>query len=300
MAPPGAQRLRACACSARKSSASSPAARRSKTPSTKRCATGSPTFALRTISSARVLGAHPVPDDGPRFSIASSAAKPANKFSPQKSACPTHLYACVGGGSNAIGLFYAFLRDTDVKMVGIEAGGRGKELGEHAARLGAPQGFTARARRSARHLHLRPAKRRRPDRRHALRSPPASTIPPSAPNTPGSHDERRAEYSAVSDDDAIAAAQPARPHRRHHPRARIRPRHRRFNPARPQNVPRRSRHPQPLRPRRQRHGHLQPPPQVTPPIFVVIHGAIVILSLKDAKDLSCNGQQALQRGAWYD
>src|SRR5258708_36937261 len=54
---------------------------------------------------------------------------------------PTQLFACVGGGSNAIGLFYAFLRDTDVKMVGIEAGGRGNELGEHAARLAAAQGY---------------------------------------------------------------------------------------------------------------------------------------------------------------
>jgi len=55
---------------------------------------------------------------------------------------PTHLYACVGGGSNSIGLFYEFLKDSDVRMVGIEAGGRGNGLGEHAARLAAHQGFT--------------------------------------------------------------------------------------------------------------------------------------------------------------
>src|SRR5260370_7118704 len=55
---------------------------------------------------------------------------------------PTELVGCVGGGSNSIGLFYQFLRDTDVKMIGIEAGGRGGELGEHAARLAAHQGFT--------------------------------------------------------------------------------------------------------------------------------------------------------------
>src|SRR5260370_5975178 len=55
---------------------------------------------------------------------------------------PTHLFACVGGGSNSIGLFHQFLRDKDVKMVGIEAGGRGGELGEHAARLAAHQGFS--------------------------------------------------------------------------------------------------------------------------------------------------------------
>jgi tryptophan synthase beta chain len=48
---------------------------------------------------------------------------------------PDHLIACVGGGSNAIGLFYPFLGDTSVKMVGVEAGGEGIEAGKHAARF---------------------------------------------------------------------------------------------------------------------------------------------------------------------
>src|SRR5580698_2947554 len=55
---------------------------------------------------------------------------------------PDYLYACVGGGSNSIGLFHAFLGDAGVKMVGVEAGGRGKSLGEHAARLAAAEGFS--------------------------------------------------------------------------------------------------------------------------------------------------------------
>ncbi|HEY4742084.1 MAG: tryptophan synthase subunit beta [Candidatus Acidiferrales bacterium] len=55
---------------------------------------------------------------------------------------PDHLFACVGGGSNAIGLFHAFLGDAAVKMVGVEAGGRGKSLGEHAARLSESAGFS--------------------------------------------------------------------------------------------------------------------------------------------------------------
>src|SRR5207253_3307600 len=45
------------------------------------------------------------------------------------------LVACVGGGSNAIGLFYPFLNDAGVRMVGVEAGGRGIRPGEHAARF---------------------------------------------------------------------------------------------------------------------------------------------------------------------
>lgn len=48
---------------------------------------------------------------------------------------PDALVACVGGGSNAIGLFYDFLNDKDVKMYGIEAGGDGVETGNHAAPL---------------------------------------------------------------------------------------------------------------------------------------------------------------------
>jgi tryptophan synthase beta chain len=48
---------------------------------------------------------------------------------------PDYLIACVGGGSNAIGLFYPFLQDESVKMVGVEAGGEGIEAGKHAARF---------------------------------------------------------------------------------------------------------------------------------------------------------------------
>ena len=48
---------------------------------------------------------------------------------------PDVLVACVGGGSNAIGLFHPFLNDENVRMIGVEAGGRGESLGEHAARF---------------------------------------------------------------------------------------------------------------------------------------------------------------------
>ncbi len=53
---------------------------------------------------------------------------------------PTAVIACVGGGSNAIGAFYEFLVDRQVRLIGVEAGGRGTALGEHAARFqgGAP------------------------------------------------------------------------------------------------------------------------------------------------------------------
>jgi tryptophan synthase beta chain len=50
-------------------------------------------------------------------------------------ALPDALFACVGGGSNAIGLFHAFLADRSVDIIGVEAGGRGSGLGENAATL---------------------------------------------------------------------------------------------------------------------------------------------------------------------
>src|SRR5436853_2736300 len=48
---------------------------------------------------------------------------------------PSALVACVGGGSNSIGLFHPFIGDQSVRLIGVEAGGRGDSLGEHAARF---------------------------------------------------------------------------------------------------------------------------------------------------------------------
>jgi tryptophan synthase beta chain len=48
---------------------------------------------------------------------------------------PDFIIACVGGGSNAIGIFYPFLNDREVKLIGVEAGGRGIKTGQHAAPL---------------------------------------------------------------------------------------------------------------------------------------------------------------------
>src|ERR1700723_2195098 len=85
-----------------------------------------------------VLGAHPYPTMVRDFqSVIGREAR--EQILAAERRLPTHLFACVGGGSNAIGLFYHFLRDTDVQMIGIEAGGRGTGSGEHAARLGAAQ-----------------------------------------------------------------------------------------------------------------------------------------------------------------
>ena len=53
----------------------------------------------------------------------------------RKGRLPDRVYACVGGGSNAMGVFSGFMEDKEVELIGVEAGGRGKGIGEHAARL---------------------------------------------------------------------------------------------------------------------------------------------------------------------
>ncbi|HTV57991.1 MAG TPA: tryptophan synthase subunit beta [Verrucomicrobiae bacterium] len=87
------------------------------------------------------LGAHPYPMMVRDFHKVIGEEAREQILSAEKR-LPDYLYACVGGGSNAIGLFHAFLGDAGVKMVGVEAGGRGKGLGEHAARLAAASGFS--------------------------------------------------------------------------------------------------------------------------------------------------------------
>jgi tryptophan synthase beta chain len=87
-----------------------------------------------------VLGAHPYPMIVRDFQkIIGEEAR--EQILRAEKRLPDHLFACVGGGSNSIGLFHAFLGDATVKMVGVEAGGKGKSLGEHAARLAAAEGF---------------------------------------------------------------------------------------------------------------------------------------------------------------
>lgn len=80
------------------------------------------------------LGPHPYPRMVRDFhSVIGREAR--RQFLDLTGGLPDVLMACVGGGSNSIGLFHPFLEDECVKMVGIEAGGRGHRLGEHAARF---------------------------------------------------------------------------------------------------------------------------------------------------------------------
>ena len=79
-------------------------------------------------------GPHPYPELVRDFqAIIGREAK--RQFADQVGGLPDALVACVGGGSNAIGLFHEFLNDTSVEIYGVEAGGHGIETGKHAAPL---------------------------------------------------------------------------------------------------------------------------------------------------------------------
>jgi len=113
---------------------------------------------------------------------------------------PDAVFACVGGGSNAIGIFHAFLADRDVALVGIEAGGRGTELGEHAARFrgGAP-GVLQGA-----YSYLLQDENGQVSLTHSVSA--GLDYAMVGPEHALLHDERRAEYVAASDTEALAAA----------------------------------------------------------------------------------------------
>jgi tryptophan synthase beta chain len=80
------------------------------------------------------LGAHPYPTMVRDFHRVIGREARAQMLE-REGKLPTAIIACVGGGSNAIGAFYQFLLDANVQLIGVEAGGRGTGLGEHAARF---------------------------------------------------------------------------------------------------------------------------------------------------------------------
>jgi tryptophan synthase beta chain len=80
------------------------------------------------------LGAHPYPTMVRDFHRCISREM-REQILEKEGRLPTGVIACVGGGSNAIGAFYEFIEDRDVRLIGVEAGGRGSELGQHAARF---------------------------------------------------------------------------------------------------------------------------------------------------------------------
>ncbi|PYU61174.1 MAG: tryptophan synthase subunit beta [Acidobacteria bacterium] len=152
-----------------------------------------------------VLGAHPYPTMVRDFQVVIGREAREQILAAEKR-LPTHLFACVGGGSNSIGLFYHFLGDAGVKMMGIEAGGRGRELGQHAARLAAHQGFSG-ARPGVlqgTYTYVLQNEDGQIATTHSISA--GLDYPAIGPEHAWLADQRRSEYTAVSDQAALEAA----------------------------------------------------------------------------------------------
>jgi tryptophan synthase beta chain len=172
------------------------------------------------------LGAHPFPAMVRDFqSVIGKEAR--EQLLAAAGALPDVLVACVGGGSNAIGLFYAFLGDEGVRMVGVEAGGRSGKAGDHAARLAVQEGAASPPRsargsesRSLRSSLLLPEGSAigvlQGTRTYLLQDAAGNVLPTHSvsagldypavgPEHALLHDEGRVEYHSVRDEEALAA-----------------------------------------------------------------------------------------------
>ena len=112
---------------------------------------------------------------------------------------PDTLVACVGGGSNALGLFYPFIRDESVRLVGVEAGGYGIASGQHAAPLSAGVPGVLHGNRT----YLMEDEDGQIIATHSISA--GLDYPGVGPEHAFLKDAQRAEYVAVTDDDALAA-----------------------------------------------------------------------------------------------
>ena len=119
----------------------------------------------------------------------------------RESRLPDSIFACVGGGSNAIGMFHAFVADRGVRLIGVEAGGRGSELGTHAARFsGGSPGVLHGA-----HSYLLQDADGQVALTHSISAGLDYALV--GPEHALLHDQKRAEYCSVTDAQALDAAQ---------------------------------------------------------------------------------------------
>ena len=146
-----------------------------------------------------VLGAHPYPTMVRDFHrVISREAR--QQILEKEGRLPSAVIACVGGGSNAIGAFFEFIPDREVRLIGVEAGGRSFALGEHAARFsgGAPgvlQGTYSYVLQDE-------------DGQIALTHSVSAGLDYASigPEHAALHDAGRAEYTSATDEAALAAA----------------------------------------------------------------------------------------------
>jgi tryptophan synthase beta chain len=147
------------------------------------------------------LGPHPYPLMVRDFqSVIGSEARA--QFLGREGKLPDALVACVGGGSNSIGLFHPFLDDKNVRMIGVEAGGRGETLGEHAARFNRAGGGRPGVLQGTMSYVLQDEQ----GQIAATHSVSAGLDYPSiGPEHAFLHDAGRVEYVSVTDDEALRA-----------------------------------------------------------------------------------------------
>lgn len=150
-----------------------------------------------------VLGPHPYPAMVRDFqSVIGREAR--EQMLARTGRLPDYLVACVGGGSNAIGLFHPFLNDETVKMVGVEAGGRGLTLGEHAARFLAEGGGSVGVLQGTRSYVLQDD-RGQISLTHSVSA--GLDYPSVGPEHAFLHDQQRVTYVAADDKEALEGFQ---------------------------------------------------------------------------------------------
>ena len=150
-----------------------------------------------------VLGPHPYPMMVRDFqSVIGKEARA--QIMEKEGKLPDYLIACVGGGSNAIGLFYEFLNEPDIKMVGVEAGGFGMNVGEHAARFMSTGGGRVGVLQGTRSYVLQDT-RGQVAATHSISA--GLDYPSIGPEHSYLHDQGRVEYVSVTDDEALEALQ---------------------------------------------------------------------------------------------
>jgi tryptophan synthase beta chain len=145
-----------------------------------------------------VLGAHPYPTMVRDFHrVIGREAR--GQILKAEGKLPAAIIACVGGGSNSMGIFYDFIKDKRVKLIGVEAGGRGHALGEHAARFrGGSPGVL-----QGTYSYLLQDQDGQIANTHSVSA--GLDYPSIGPEHAGLKDSGRAEYVAAADAEALAA-----------------------------------------------------------------------------------------------
>jgi len=145
-----------------------------------------------------VLGAHPYPTMVRDFHKVIGREARAQILKAEGK-LPAAIIACVGGGSNSIGIFHDFIEDTRVKLIGVEAGGRSERLGEHAARFhGGSPGVL-----QGTYSYLLQDAAGQVSNTHSVSA--GLDYPSIGPEHAALHDSGRAEYVSASDAEALDA-----------------------------------------------------------------------------------------------